>query len=82
MAHGGGLAELFERIGALDARMDSLERQVEKIDVNLERLAAAANMGRGALWAATKIGAVLLIVIAAFAWALDRLRPLLNRWEG
>src|SRR5690606_16457903 len=73
---------LFERIGALQARMDSVERRVEKIDANVEKLAAAAYMGRGAWWAATKLGGWLVLMAGAAAWAWERLRPLVERGQG
>ena len=66
--------EIYEKIGALDARMDNVERSVEKIDGNVERLTRAANMGRGAWWAALKIGGVLVMAVAAAAWVWGRFR--------
>lgn len=71
---------LFERIGRLDARMDNVEKRVEKIDVNVERLAAAAAMGRGAWWGATKLGGLILLAIGAFGWAWGHVRVLVERW--
>ncbi len=71
---------LFEQIGRLDARMDNVEKRVEKIDVNVERLAAAAAMGRGAWWGATKLGGLILLAIGAFGWAWGHVRVLVERW--
>lgn len=82
MHHHISHADLFERIGALDARMDNVEKRIEKIDGNVENLAAAANMGRGAWWAATKFGALVFLFLGAFGWAWDRMRPALVRWGG
>lgn len=65
--------EIYQKIGALDARMDNVERSVEKIDGNVEQLTEAANMGRGAWWAALKIGGV-LVMAAAAAWVWERLK--------
>ncbi|HEX9668791.1 MAG TPA: hypothetical protein VGC93_04840 [Thermoanaerobaculia bacterium] len=73
-------ADLYERLGALHARMDNVERRIEKIDANVERLAAAAQMGRGAWWAATKLGGLLLLAMGALGWLWAQVRPLLDRW--
>lgn len=73
-------ADLYERIGRLDARMDNVERRVEKIDTNVEALAAAAHMGRGAWWGATKLGGLMLLALGAFAWLWSNARHLAERW--
>ncbi len=73
-------SELYERIGALVARMDNVERRIEKIDANVERLAMAAHMGRGAWWAATKLGGLMLIVVGAAHWLWGQMRPVFERW--
>lgn len=72
--------DLFERIGALMARMDNVERRIEKIDANVESLAAAANMGRGAWWGATKLGGLVLLATGAAGWLWAQMRPLFERW--
>lgn len=72
--------DLFERIGALMARMDNVERRIEKIDANVESLAAAANMGRGAWWGATKLGGLALLLVGAASWLWSQARPLVERW--
>lgn len=66
--------EIYEKIGALDARMDNIEGWVEKIDGNVENLTDAANMGRGAWWATVKIGGVLMLLAGAAAWVWERLK--------
>ena len=72
--------DLFERVGALVARMDNVERRIEKNDTNVESLAAAANMGRGAWWGATKLGGMVLLVAAAAGWLWSHLRLIFERW--
>ena len=74
--------EIYEKIGALDARMDNVERSVEKIDGNVEKLTQAANMGKGAWWAAVKIGGFLVIMLSALAWLWGQIRPILEKWGG
>lgn len=71
---------LFERVGRLDARMDNLERRVEKIDANVEALAAAAHMGRGVWWGATKLGGLVLLVLGAAGWLWTHARDIAVRW--
>lgn len=41
--------------GALTAKVDQLERAVEKLDANVERLLAMAERGKGAMWAGMTI---------------------------
>lgn len=72
--------DLWEIIGALVARMDHVERRIEKIDNNVESLAAAANMGRGAWWGAAKIGGLIVIMLGAGGWIWSQLRLLAERW--
>lgn len=82
MAVHPGEAGIYERLGALDARMDAMEKRVEKIDINVDRLAAAANMGRGLWWGTTKLGGFLVIVLSAAAWLWNQIRPVLEKWGG
>ena len=74
MSAGPSHADLYEKIGALDARMDNVEGTVKKIDDNVEKLTEAANMGRGAYWAAVKMGGLTIACAGAVAWAWDRIR--------
>lgn len=73
-------ADLYERVGRLDARLDNVERRVEKIDANVEALVAAAHMGHGAWWAATRLGGLLLLVLGAAGWLWTHARALAERW--
>ena len=59
--------------GQLDGRVTALEDWVKSIDEKLDRLIAAANMGRGAWWALVKLGGVLVMGIGAAAWAWEHL---------
>jgi hypothetical protein len=74
--------DIYEKVGALHARMDNVERHVEKIGRNVESLAAAANMGRGAWWAATKLGGMIMLGLGTCGWLWGQLRPMLDRWNG
>ena len=65
--------EIYEKIGALDARMDNVERDLTEIDGNVEKLTEAANMGKGAWWAAVKLGGFCVLFLGALAWAWQRL---------
>lgn len=53
-----------ERDRVADERMDRLEK---KIDQMLQ----AAAMGKGAWWAITKLGGILVMLIMAGGWAAD-----------
>ena len=66
--------EIYEKIGALDARMDNVERDLTKIDGNVEKLTEAANMGKGVWWAAVKLGGLLVMFAAALAWTWERIK--------
>lgn len=63
------IAALEARNAALDARMGGLESWLKSIDGNLKELTAVANMGKGALWMALKIGGFIAAIGAFVAWA-------------
>ena len=52
--------------------MDNVERDLTKIDGNLEKLTEAAYMGKGAWWAVVKFGGMLVLFAGALAWTWDR----------
>jgi hypothetical protein len=53
----------------VDIRADTLATRND-----VAELKAALNMGRGAWFAAVKIGAVLLMAVGALAWLWDRIK--------
>lgn len=70
--------DIYQKVGAIDARLDGLEKWMESVDRNVNELRDAANMGKGAWWAALRIGAVLLLIIGAAAWVYDRVRGIFH----
>jgi hypothetical protein len=41
---------LWQKVQDYERRFDSMEKQMEKMEVNLEKLLAMANQGRGGFW--------------------------------
>jgi hypothetical protein len=58
------LARAEQQTGALDERLD-------RIEIKLDMLVAAAAMGKGAFWLLTKLGGVLVLGAGAIGWAAD-----------
>ena len=54
---------------------ETIEPWLREIDDKLDRLIAAANMGKGAWWAMLKLGGLLTLIAGGFAWLYDRVRP-------
>jgi hypothetical protein len=71
--HSGAPCTVTREVGALEARVDILEKSLSSIDGKVDQLLAAANMGKGAWFALLKIGGVLVILAGGAAWLLDRL---------
>jgi hypothetical protein len=42
---------LWEKVQNYERRFDAMEKQMEKMESNLEKLVALANQGRGGFWA-------------------------------
>jgi hypothetical protein len=42
---------LWEKVQNYERRFDAMEKQMEKMEDNLEKLVALANQGRGGFWA-------------------------------
>ena len=63
-----------ERLARVEQKVADMEPWLREIDDKLDRLIAAANMGRGAWWAVLKLGGVLVLAAGALAWLHDRLR--------
>lgn len=67
--------QIMAAIGKLQGTVAAMGRQVEDIDARTRKLEAIANMGRGALATALKLGALLAAIGAALAWAWEHLKP-------
>lgn len=53
--------------GKMLARLDDQDRQIAKLNENVERLLALANQGKGGLFTLTSIGAIVGAVLAELA---------------
>lgn len=66
--------EILQRLSALEADVRVLTRSQPDILQKLDSLAAVANIGRGALWAALKLGAALAalgaLTVAMTQWGV------------
>ncbi len=74
MSDNGMTPEERDRLVVLETWRMFIEEKIENqgktlagIDQKLELLIAAANMGKGAWWAALKIGGVLVVIFGAVA---------------
>jgi hypothetical protein len=64
-----------ERLARVEQKVADMEPWLREIDDKLDRLIAAANMGKGAWWAVLKLGGLLVLATGAVAWLYDRVRP-------
>lgn len=46
---------LWQKVQDYERRFDTMEKQMEKMENNLEKLVALANQGRGGLWVGMSI---------------------------
>ena len=46
---------LWQKVQDYERRFDTMEKQMEKMEANLEKLVALANQGRGGLWVGMSI---------------------------
>jgi hypothetical protein len=69
---------LGERIAALETQNFQQEQRLERMEVKLDQLLTAANMGRGAWWLLLKLGGLLALVAAAVAWVWQHVKPVLH----
>lgn len=65
------------RLQALESKVAQLERVIDGrlvvIELKLDGLAEAFNLGRGAAITVAKLGGVLVLAIGAAAWLVDHL---------
>lgn len=66
-------------IGALQADMANVKKQLGEMDAKLDALVSAANMGKGAWWASVKVGGIIVTVLGGLAWAWQHLPHPLNK---
>jgi hypothetical protein len=57
-----------QEIGALKAQVGTMKERLEKMDDKLDKLVAAANMGRGVWWLSMKLGGLAVMGMAGLAW--------------
>jgi hypothetical protein len=67
------IAALSVEVANLKAGMVSIKRDVADIRSDVKKLAAVANMGKGALWAVLKLTGLLALTGGAVAWLWERL---------
>lgn len=64
-----------DRLAKVEQKVADMEPWLRDIDDKLDRLIAAANMGKGAWWALLKLGGLLVLIAGAIGWLYDRARP-------
>jgi hypothetical protein len=62
-----------DRLARLETVVQSMSEAHERMEAKLDKLLAAAAMGRGAWMLLTKQGMVLLLLLSGIAWLGDRL---------
>lgn len=67
----GRLDEFIEARVARDKRTDE---RFDRLEAKVQSLLDAANMGKGAWWLSVKIGGLIMTVIAAVAYLVDKIR--------
>ncbi len=60
---------LWEKVQNYERRFDAMEKQMEKMESNLEKLVALANQGRGGFWAGMAFVSFISSAVGfAFSW--------------
>jgi hypothetical protein len=67
----GRLDEFIEARVARDKRTDE---RFDRLEAKVQSLLDAANMGKGAWWLSVKIGGIIMTVMAAMAYLVDKIR--------
>ncbi|HZS84245.1 MAG TPA: hypothetical protein VFA50_15330 [Stellaceae bacterium] len=60
-----------DRLARVEERVANIGADLAEISDKLDRLIAAANMGRGAWWAVLRLGGILIVLGGAFGWVTD-----------
>jgi hypothetical protein len=63
--------EEARRLAVLEAQVAQIRRDNGIINTKLDKLIAAANMGKGAWWAMLRIGGLLILLFGAVSWSAD-----------
>ena len=61
------------RITRLEVQLELLSTQMIANSIKLDKLVEAATMGRGAWGLILRMGTVMVAVVAAVAWTIDRI---------
>lgn len=72
------LARLETEVEHLKKDLTEVKTDLNEMNDKLQQLLDAANMGKGAWWAAVKIGAFLTMSAGAFLWVYEKGRALLT----
>lgn len=67
----GRLDEFIEARVARDKRTDE---RFDRLEAKVQSLLDAANMGKGAWWVSVKIGGMIMTVMAALAYLVEKIR--------
>jgi hypothetical protein len=67
----GRLDEFIEARVARDKRTDE---RFDRLEAKVQSLLDAANMGKGAWWISVKIGGMIMTVMAALAYLVEKIR--------
>jgi hypothetical protein len=67
----GRLVEFIEARVARDKRTDE---RFDRLEAKVQSLLDAANMGKGAWWISVKIGGMIMTVMAALAYLVEKIR--------
>jgi hypothetical protein len=60
-----------DRLARVEERTIGFDERLDRIEIKLDKLVAAAAMGKGAFWLLTKLGGLLVLTAGAFGWAAD-----------
>jgi hypothetical protein len=60
-----------DRLARVEERAVGVDERLDRIETKLDKLVAAAAMGKGAFWLLTKMGGILVLGAGALGWAAD-----------
>lgn len=64
----------LERLAVLETKTTAMEETVRGMDMKLDELIAAKNMGQGVLWLFFKAAALFAAVVAGATWIANHVR--------
>ena len=62
-----------DRLARLEQHVEGLDAWMKSIDAKLDEVRQAAHVGAGAWAVVIRLGAIVVVLTAAFAWLFDRL---------